>query len=262
MKHIQTLPVPGVPPPWTTKIKLNKGGSFRAYSRKISCLLSILIFWRRTAAENSVITDIVEWKWEFLAIVSCFAGRKGGIEEKGHSGKFILANIIRGDVHSITKKEKKLLTFHKFPLWPPLLLLPHQKFIKGISILSPMGPRGAIDRLERRAINTEFPTSGEGRAGMQLQTPGNSLWGREMGQVCQFWDHRPLTPLMTPSSFSSSSCCTLPEHQKLSKVSPSAKIDRAAPRSLSKSCSWPLKGTSGLRCSGLLTHLQTTAISV
>lgn len=44
----QTLPVPGEPPPWTTKIKLNKGGSFTAFSREISCLLSILIclfFW-------------------------------------------------------------------------------------------------------------------------------------------------------------------------------------------------------------------------
>lgn len=44
LKHSQTLPVPGVPPPWTTKMKLNKEGSIRLQSRKISCLLITLIF--------------------------------------------------------------------------------------------------------------------------------------------------------------------------------------------------------------------------
>lgn len=55
-----------------------------------------------------MITEIVEWKLEFLGIFSCFGGRKGGIEEKGNLRKFILANTIRGDVHSTTKKEKNI----------------------------------------------------------------------------------------------------------------------------------------------------------
>lgn len=79
-----------------------------------------------------------------LLLCSCFAGEKGAREEKEHSDNFIRANAIREAVHNIAKK-KKILTFHKFPSWPPLLLLPHQKFIKGISILYRMGPRGAVD---------------------------------------------------------------------------------------------------------------------
>lgn len=79
-----------------------------------------------------------------LLLCSCFAGEKGAREEKEHSDNFITANAIREAVHNIAKK-KKILTFHKFPSWPPLLLLPHQKFIKRISILYRMGPRGAVD---------------------------------------------------------------------------------------------------------------------
>ena len=143
LKYSQTLPVPGVPPPWTTRIKQNKGGSFRSYSEKISCLLIILIFGGGQQPKNLCITEKL-WSGKCLLLSSCFAGENGAREEKENSDNFILANEISRAVRNIAKK-KKILTFHKFPLWPILLLLPHQKFIKGISILYWMGPWGAID---------------------------------------------------------------------------------------------------------------------
>jgi len=133
LKYSQTLPVPGVPPPWTTRIKQNKGGSFRSYSEKISCLLIILIFGGGQQPKNLCITEKL-WSGKCLLLSSCFAGENGAREEKENSDNFILANEISRAVRNIAKK-KKILTFHKFPLWPILLLLPHQKFIKGISIL-------------------------------------------------------------------------------------------------------------------------------
>lgn len=233
-----------MPPPWTTKIQPNKGGSFTARSRKISCLPSILIFWRRIAAENSVIRGVwngCESSW--ILFLALQAGR-GGI-----GGTFREVYPSKHNQRECSKK-KKILTFHQFPPWPALLLLPHQKFIKGISILPPMAPRGAIDLVGEQGYKQELSSPGEGRAGDAAPDP----WGWQgMGQVWQFWDHRPLTPLMLPQ--------VLPERHKLPKVSPSAQINRAEPRSLSKSCSWPLRETSGLRCSSLITHLQTTATS-
>jgi len=128
---------------------------------------------------------------------------------KGGEGKFRQlhpANAIREAAHNVAKK-KKILTFHEFPSWPPLLLLPHQKFIKGISILYRMGPWGAIDLVGEKGYKYRIIHL-MGRKGWrfsfkptalfpgELPPDSRSSGGKEMGQVCQFWDRRPLTPLM------------------------------------------------------------------
>ena len=47
-------------------------------------------------------------------------------------------------------QKEKTFPFHKVPQWPQTLLLHHQKFIKGISILYRMDPSGTIDLFGER----------------------------------------------------------------------------------------------------------------
>lgn len=152
-------------------------------------------------------------------------------------------------------KKKKILTFHKFPLWPPLLLLPYQKFIKGISILSPMGPRGAIDLVGEKGYKYRIIhlRGGQG-CGSSSKPPvlsprefppgpgssGAGKWVKCVNSGIVTSD----TPNDAPGPPPPGPAAP-PKHHKLSKVSSSAKINRAALRSLSKSCSWPSKEHQG-----------------
>lgn len=86
-----------------------------------------------------------------------------------------------------------------------MFFLHYQKFIKGISILLPMGPQGVIDLVGKRSykyrIIHHWGEKWDRRLGFKPAAQPLGSRGvqgsEEMGQVCQFLDCWPLAPLMT-----------------------------------------------------------------
>lgn len=83
LRWSRTLPVPGVPPPWTTKTKQNKGGSLRSYSRKRACLLIIRARGGRQQLKNLCVAEKL-WGGDASAVFLLCRRERG----KGGEGAF------------------------------------------------------------------------------------------------------------------------------------------------------------------------------